>query len=76
MYPDNMVQVNVRMYLYRWNEHTDDDPGNAHYQASSCETFPNADISQCLHLQAALARAAGFSITVPRLFVAQPLAKL
>lgn len=35
VYPDNMVKVSVRMYLYRWNEHTEDDPGNAHYQASS-----------------------------------------
>jgi len=72
-----MVQVNVRMYLYRWNEHTDDDPGNAHYQASSSETFLIADVSQCLHLQAALARAAlSLCTTVPGLSMAQPLAKL
>ena len=35
VYPDNMVQVSVRLYMYRWNEHSDDDPGNAHYQASA-----------------------------------------
>ncbi len=37
VYPDNMVQVTARMYLYRWNEHTDDNPGNAHYQVSNQE---------------------------------------
>ena len=34
MYPDNMVQVSVRMYLYRWIDHAEDDPGNSHFQAS------------------------------------------
>ena len=44
MYPDNMVQVTARMYLYRWNEHTDDNPGNAHYQAGRQEACT------CCHL--------------------------
>ena len=34
MYPDNMVQVSVRMYLYRWIDHAEDDPGNSHFQVS------------------------------------------
>ena len=39
MYPDNMVQVTAKMYLYRWNEHSDDNPGNAHYQVSNQGTL-------------------------------------
>lgn len=39
VYPDNMVQVTARMYLYRWNEHSDDNPGNAHYQAGRQTTL-------------------------------------
>lgn len=34
VYPDNMVQVSVRMYLYRWIDHAEEEPGNSHFQAS------------------------------------------
>ena len=33
MYPDNMVQLAVRMYLYRWNDRLQEDATTAPYEA-------------------------------------------
>ncbi len=33
VYPDNMVQLAVRMYLYRWNDRLQEDATTAPYEA-------------------------------------------
>ena len=41
MYPDNMVQLAVRMYLYRWNDRLQEDATTAApYEAQSLPLFP------------------------------------
>lgn len=35
VYPDNMVQLAVRMYLYRWNDRLQEDATTAPYEARS-----------------------------------------
>ena len=37
MYPDNMVDVRVRMYLYRWNDRAADEKGaTVPYEVGFC----------------------------------------
>jgi hypothetical protein len=32
VYPDSMVHVRVRLYLYRWHDRAQDDTGNTNYE--------------------------------------------
>lgn len=46
MYPDNMVQIRVRMYLYRWADRPNDEGGLLNYEVVFIDS-PHAGV--CTH---------------------------